>query len=254
MLHKLCLLITVISLLQCLSSNDITVGKTFKWMRITGRWEIQSSPNSNSHFLWERRAKTREWGYSELINYNSIIAENPLNEYSRITFNMEIADPIDNPVQIMAFFASRYSRYSRYFHAFRFSGVRAGLKRVSLISSREKNPELPRRVKWNYIIEEKLTKNCTLEYDKNYFIDIRFYGKKILLYINKKRVASFVSKEPLNSGRFGFSNRNASIKIADVKIYSGKKIVFEDDFSEDTIKRIGVRTRRVKKTSEEVKE
>ena len=243
--------IAVISLFQCLSSNAITDEKTFKWKKISGRWEIQSSPNSNSHFLWEGKVNTRQWGYSELINYNSIIAENPLNEYSRISFNMEIADPLDNPVQIMTFFAARNFRY---FHAFRFSGVRAGLKKVSLISSREKNPELPRRVKWNFIIEEKLTKNCSLEYDKNYFIDIRFYGKKILLYINKKRVASFVSKEPLNSGRFGFSNRNASIKIADVKIYSGKKIVFEDDFSEDTIKRIGVRARRVKKTSEEVKE
>lgn len=251
MLHKLCMFIAVISLFQCLSSNAITVEKTFKWMRITGRWEIQRSPNSNTYFLWESRAKTREWGYSELINYNSIIAENPLNEYSRITFNMELADPLDNPVQIMAFFAARNFRY---FHAFRFSGVRAGLKKTSLISSREKNPALPRRVKGNFIIEEKLTKDCALEYDKNYRIDIRFYGKKVLLFIDKKRIASFVSKEPLNSGRFGFSNRNASIKIADVKVYSGKKLIFEDDFSEDTIKRIGVRAKRVNKTSQEVEE
>lgn len=251
MLHKLCLFFAIVSLCQIFSSDAITDEKTYKWMKISGNWETRKSCNDSSYFLWESKAKTRQWGYSELINNKSIIAENPLNEYSRITFNMEIADPIDNPVQIMAFFAARDFRY---FHAFRFSGVRAGLKKVSLISSREKNPALPRRVKGNFIIEEKLTKDCVLEYDKNYFIDIRFYGKKILLFIDKKRIASFVSKEPLNSGRFGFSNRNASIKIADVKVYSGKKLIFEDDFSEDTIKRIGVRAKRVDKTSQEVEE
>jgi hypothetical protein len=251
MFRKLSLFFAIASLCQIFSFDALADKKTYKWMRITGKWEIQRSPHSNSYFLGESKAKTRQLGYSELINYNSIIAENPLNEYSRITFTMEIADPVDNPVQIMAFFAARDFRY---FHAFRFSGVRAGINKISLVSSREKNPALPRRVKWNFIIEEKLTKDCVLEYDKNYRIDIRFYSNRVLLYIDKKKVASFVSKEPLNSGRFGFSNRNASIKIAEVKIYSGRKIVFEDDFSEDTIKRIGVRARRVKKTRQEVKE
>jgi hypothetical protein len=213
--HKLCLFFAIVSLCQILSSDALANDKTFKWMKISGKWENQRSCKDSSYFLGESQGKTREWGYSELINYNSIIAENPLKEYSRITFTMEIADPTDNPVQVMAFFAARDFRY---FHAFRFSGVRAGINKVSLISSREKNPKLPRRVKGNFIIEEKLTKDFALEYDKNYRIDIRFYGESVQLYIDQKRIASFVSKEPLNSGRFGFSNRNASIKIAAVKV------------------------------------
>jgi hypothetical protein len=240
--RRLCLFFAVISLCQLLSFNAISDEKAFKWKKISGSWEIKKSCNS-SYFLTESRGKTRQWGYSELINNNSIIAEKPLEGYSRIAFSMELAEPMDNPVQMMAFFASRDYRY---FHAFRFSGNREGIKKVSLISSREKDPKLPGKVKWNFIIEEKLSTDYPLEYKRTYRIDIRFPKKRVLLYIDKKRIASFTVREPLNSGRFGFSNRNASIRISDVKVYAGKSIIFEDDFSEDTIKRIGVRARPVK--------
>ena len=50
----------------------------------------------------------------------------------------------------------------------------------------------------------------------------------------------------LNTGRLGFSNRNAKLRIRDVKVYSGKEIVFEDDFTTDSIKRWKVKAKRVK--------
>jgi hypothetical protein len=239
--RKLCLFFAVV-LYQVISFNAHAEGRAYKWKKISGKWEIKKSCGSSS-FLEESRAKTRQWGYSELINNNSIISENPLEKYSRIAFSMELADPTDNPVQMMAFFAARDYRY---FHAFRFSGDREGIERVSLVRSREKDPKLPRNVKWNFIIEEKMSKEYPLEYNRNYRIDIRFQKKSVLLYIDKKRIASFISKEPLNSGRFGFSSRNAIIRISEVKVYAGNRIIFEDDFSEDTIKRIGVKAKRVK--------
>ncbi len=243
-MHRmLCLFFAVAFILQVLSFNALAKEKIFKWRKISGNWAIQKSCNG-SHFLVERKGKTRQWGYSELINNNSIIAAKPLSGYTRIAFSIEIAEPMDNPVQILAFFAARDFRY---FHAFRFSGSMEGIERVSLISSREKNPKLPRSVKWNFIIEENMTRDYLLEYKRNYRIDIRFNKNRVLLYIDKKRIASFISEEPLNSGRFGFSNRNASLRISDVKVYSGSRIIFEDDFSEDTIKRYGVRVKRVKK-------
>ena len=243
-MHRtLCLLFTAAFIFQILSFNAIAEGKALKWKKISGKWEIKKSCGS-SYFLVESRGKTRQWGYSELINNNSIISEKPLEKYSRIAFSMELEDPTGNPVQMMAFFAARDYRY---FHALRFSGGREGIERISLISSREKDPKLPRRVKWNFIIEEKMTREFPLEYNRSYHMDIRFHKRGVLLYIDKKKIASFKAKEPLNSGRFGFSSRNAGIKIAEVKVFSGNRIIFEDDFSEDTIKRIGVRARRVKK-------
>jgi len=45
----------------------------------------------------------------------------------------------------------------------------------------------------------------------------------------------------LGTGKFGFSCRNAALRLDDVKAYKDKDILFEDDFSKDSVRRIIVK-------------
>ncbi|MCU0821982.1 MAG: hypothetical protein MUC95_05850, partial [Spirochaetes bacterium] len=49
------------------------------------------------------------------------------------------------------------------------------------------------------------------------------------------------SDRALGSGKFGFSCKNAALRLDDVRAYKDSEIIFEDDFSKDTVKRIIVK-------------
>ncbi|MCU0846112.1 MAG: hypothetical protein MUC76_14450, partial [Spirochaetes bacterium] len=84
------------------------------------------------------------------------------------------------------------------------------------------------------------TKDIELEYNREYRAEIRVKKNRATLYIDGKKLMEAEAPEDLTSGKIGFSNRNAMLKISDVKVYSGKELVFEDDFSKDSIKRYRV--------------
>jgi len=236
-------IILVILIFSTTSAIDSAISeKNLKWMKISGKWETVETDDGSFNLI-ERKAKTYPFGYSELINMNSIITLNSVGQYSKIVFTLEIVNPVDNPVELMSFFAAKDYRN---LYAFRFKGDSAKLNTVRLIQSKDKDTSLPRNVKWNFIIEEIASKDYALEYQKKHRFEIRCAGRWVQLKINGRKVLSITTENPLNSGRIGFSNRNATLKIADLKVYKGRRIVFQDDFSEDTNKRYGVRAKRKK--------
>jgi len=236
--------ITILILLLSITTaiDSALSEKNFKWMKISGNWEAVKADDGCFH-LTESKAKTYPFGYRELINLNSIITLNPVGQYSKITFTLEAENPVDDPVEMMFFFAAKDFRN---FYAFRFRGNSEKLNTLRFIRSKDKDTSLPRKVKWNFIIEEIASKDYALDYRKKHRFEIRFAGRWVQLRINGRKVLSTSTDNPLNSGKIGFSNRNATLKIADLKVYNGRRIVFRDDFSEDTIKRYGVRVKRKK--------
>ncbi len=205
---------------------------SFKWKKISGRWEVRK--DNKETYLLEKRAKSRMWGDSELINYNSIIKKKPPIDYTSIQFSMRVQSPVKPGVDVMTFFAAKHFRE---FYAFRFSGDKNELKRVRFIGSTIKDAAKTRSVKWNFIITNIITEECVLEYNKEYKIEIAILEKKAILYIDGKKVVEAESDRNLNNGRFGFSNRNVKLRIDNVKVFNGKEIVFKDDFSKDSIYR-----------------
>ncbi|MDY6969620.1 MAG: hypothetical protein SVR08_13325 [Spirochaetota bacterium] len=218
------------------------ISKEYKWTKISGRWEKRE--DKGKYYLIETKAIARKWGNSELINFNSIITKKHTLNITSINLKMRILNPLRNPVEKMIFFSAKNFRE---FYAFKFVGNKKKIKKIVFINSKIKDSSRRITEKWNFKITEIMSKNYDLEYNKDYNIEIKIEGKKSALIINSGMALYVEAKETMSNGRLGFSIRNALLKIADVRVFSDDKCIFEDNFSEDTIKRYGAKATRINK-------
>lgn len=225
-----------------ISSHIQAEKKKYRWIKISGKWEIRR--DFKESFLIETKAKTRMWGNSELINHNSIISTKPVKDYTSIRLSIEILNPISSPVEDMIFFSAKNLKE---FYAFKFSGDENRINRITFINSKIKDTRKRRTEKWNFIITELVSKNHTIKYNTVYRIEIRLQEEDVSLLINEDYIITTYAPDILNEGKIGFSNRNAMLRISDVKVLKGEEIIFKDDFSQDAIRRYKATVKRTKK-------
>lgn len=207
-----------------------------KWRSVSGKWRTGSDKEST--YIVETKLRSRSWGYSELINQNSIVTLESLTGVTSIKFTLRFQEPVKSEVTAMAYF--NVESY-REFIGFRFSGNKESLNKAQFITSQIKDKSKPPSKKWNFKITEIETCECSLSYNKEYKMEIQIEKGSAALYIDGKKILQGKCDEATGSGKIGFSVKNAALRIDDVRAFNGKKIVFEDDFSRDTIKRIVVK-------------
>ncbi len=117
-----------------------------------------------------------------------------------------------------------------------------GTKDATLVfhGSSVRDTTLRPHIKGNFVITDIATKQVPLEFNREYRAEIRIRKNRAILYLDGKKRLEAEAPEALAGGKIGFSNRNAALRIADLKVYNGREIVFEDDFSKDSIKRYRV--------------
>lgn len=207
----------------------------FKWSIISGEWEIRK--DNLKSFLISKNVKTRDWGYSELISYNSLVSINPIINYSSFSFSFEIPEaPQGNPDILFFFNALDY----RQFHSFKLLKIKNNTYKLSFINCSIKDTTLRPAVKWNYTITELASRDIELEFNREYRAEVRVKKNRATLYLDGRKALEAEAPETLSGGKIGFSNRNAALRIAGLKVYDGRTLVFEDDFSKDSIKRYRV--------------
>lgn len=234
-MKKIRMVVLISTALLLLPVSLIYPNKVFNWSIISGEWDIRK--DNLKSFLISKNTKTRDWGYSELIGYNSLISLNPIINYSSFSFSFEISEvPQVNPDILFFFNAFDY----RQFHSFKLLKIKNNTYKLSFINCSIKDTTLRPAVKWNYTITELASKDIELEYNREYRAEIRIRKNRATFYLDGKRLMEAEAPEALAGGKIGFSNRNAALRIADLKVYNGREIVFEDDFSKDSIKRYRV--------------
>jgi hypothetical protein len=209
--------------------------KKFTWLNITGRWEIRS--DNKRYSLVESLRATRKYDSSELVNYNSIITQEPVSDYSSIHYNFEMGGTPGTPTEMVIFFAAQDFRT---YYGFKLKAD--GTKDATLVfhGSSVRDTTLRPHIKGNFVITDIATKQVPLEFNREYRAEIRIKKNRAILYLDGKKLLEAEAPEALAGGKIGFSNRNAALRIADLKVYNGREIVFEDDFSKDSIKRYRV--------------
>lgn len=224
-------------------------GQNFKWRRLSGKWKISESE------LSENRAWTSPWNYYELININSLVTEHPLDNYSKINFDLKIHDRYESPAEFYISFSVRSPNRFWLYHlyAFKLSGGFWGINKVSFIHSDRKDKTKRVNTKRNTFIKELASKKFRLRYGKKYKAKIKFSGNKVTLYIDGERVLTGKMPSEDHSGRIAISTKNTKVSIDRIEVKDGNKIVFEDDFDTDSIyvRRIKARVERVPKTKPE---
>jgi hypothetical protein len=205
------------------------------WLTISGNWEIRS--DNKRYSLIETKRATYNFNSSELINYNSIITQEPVSDYSSIHCNFEMGGTPGTPTEMVIFFAAEDFRT---YYGFKLKAD--GTKDATLVfhGSSVRDTTLRPHIKGNFVITDIATKQVPLEFNREYRAEIRIRKNRAILYLDGKKRLEAEAPEALAGGKIGFSNRNAALRIADLKVYNGREIVFEDDFSKDSIKRYRV--------------
>lgn len=216
----------------------------YKWTHVTGKWSV--SRDEKSSFAFQTRINTILWNYNVPSNHNTIATNNPISKYSSIKLSFEIVKSTVFPASIILFFSAR--NYHMDLHAFKFDGDENNINRLSFIKSVMKDRSKPTSEKANFEVSEISSSDCLLDYNKKYNIEINIKKAIASIYVDGKKLLESKAEEPINSGIVGFGVRGPQMKIYNAKIYNGKKVVLQDDFSQNSIK---VQTIVVKKMTKE---
>lgn len=228
------LIILIIIIFQ-LNISFLKADEIYKWEKISGEWSVHTVEDSS--YLAETRIKPRIKNNDEITNYNSIKTYLPIENYSSIEFSLRTEDCPQSTGEIMIFFALKNNRE---FYAFRFTADKNNNK-VDLISSKIIDPARPRQVKLNYIINNILSEDFNLKSGKKYDFEIKVDGNQVHLLVDGKKIVKAEAPENLSSGHIGFSSRNTMLQVYNMKVFRDKDIIFEDDFTKDSIKRLVVK-------------
>jgi len=202
-----------------------------KWQRYSGKWNVSDSKAS------EINGWTLVWNFYELLDYNTIISLNPVTGYHSIDVTAEVTERLKTPSEFMISFAVTSESQSWFYHmyAFKFTGGFWGINNVSLIHSDRSDKSKSFDSKSNFFKEELASAEYRMKYNKMYYYRIIFEGTNVSLYINGEKVLSSPFPEKSHDGRIAISARNAKISVDKVEVKQGNKIVFEDDFTADSI-------------------
>ena len=205
---------SLLSLYSLLSSQE---NSPHKWITISGKWTVRK--DGDRTFAMETMGKTKEYGYSELINRNTLMTMNPLPRYSAVRCAVEVANPSKSPVEVLLVFAARSDKE---FFAFGLSGDDKGINCLSLLVSRVKDTTRPRDEKWNFEVREVCSKECGLEYGREYPVLVKIREDHAALLVDGKKLLECEAEGLSGGGYVGFSNRNAVLKVAAVEALDGR--------------------------------
>jgi len=201
-----------------------------KWRQVSGQWGIEEKSGKN--VLSESRLKTINWGYNEIINYNSIISIESFPKYNRINFNLEVKEPInENPLfQIILGMQTQMD-----FTAIRLLGYKKEINQIQFVESKREGG------KGKYHVTVLYSNILLIQPHQKYNIDVRFFEKKAVLRINNSIVREYQSSKLLGNGYIGFSVKDIRSYISDYCLFDGRNKIFEDDFKFDSIARKGAK-------------
>lgn len=202
-----------------------------KWRLFSGKWVVSDS------IATETNARAMFWDSYELLNYNTIISINPVENFTSLSVTAAISDHMKSPAEALIAFAVTSEDRQWYYHmyAFRLTGGFWGINRASLIYSDRADRSKPMNAKKNTFINELVSSKCSLKYGRMYNFVAAFEGNDVALYIDGEKVLSAPFPEKSHSGRIALSDRYARISVDRVEVKQGDKILFEDDFNEDSI-------------------
>lgn len=233
-----------------LAVSFVSANENQKWQRFSGKWVVENSR------VTETNAWAAPWNYYELINNNSLVSLKDFNGYSSIEYTMEVFDRVKSPAEVLVSFGvrSEYKSWLYHIYGFKISGGFWGLNRVSLIHSDMKNRTLPYATKDNIFINELASEKFRMKYKMKYDCRIDISGNEATLYVDGEKVLTGTLPSDNYKGRIAFSSKNTKLAIDNVRVKKGDKIIFEDDFNEDSIYVRTVKGRIVKSGDEEVED
>jgi hypothetical protein len=199
------------------------------WNNINGRWLVSAETKQIS----DESKKTWEFGYSELINNRSIISCERYSNITSIRTNILPTETSDGSMLMLFFSSSSY----RSFYAFRFTGDKNSFTALQFIKSEIIDSSKPASKKNNFKITVLSEKKANYPYDKPLNLSININNKKAQIILNGKQELSFEAEEKLTDGFFGISHKFNAISASSFKVLSGKKTIFEDDFTTDKVRR-----------------
>jgi hypothetical protein len=221
----------------------------YKWQRFSGNWVITDS------ILEEKQVWASPWYFYELLNYNTLMSRKSIDTYSTFTFQFIVTKPaieiktLDKEPALMAAFNIRSPYKSWYFHmcAIKITGNSEYLDKISLVFSDRIDKTKKYAVKHNTFVKELAAKKIKLDYGKEYALTINLVGNNAIAAINNIEVLS--GQIPVNEhgGKFALSCKNLVFKVKKVSVYNNNEIVFNDDFSHNSIYILKMRARRSKK-------
>ncbi len=224
--------ISIIIIVLLIFFSGLTGQDNYKWKKLAGKWEVRTEDGKS--FLIEKKRRASQWNYNELINFNSILSNESFTTISSIAFSIKPSNPKNDDTAFMASFGITDGRE---FFAFKLSGDDDELDKVQFVWSKIKDKTLSIKKKANFVISEVACAEVELDFDKEYNVKIDINSKKAAISIDGKKALEGTLDRDLASGKIAFSSRNFQLQIDDVKVFNGKKIIFEDDFSKDSIKR-----------------
>jgi hypothetical protein len=120
-------------------------------------------------------------------------------------------------------------------YAFKLTGGFWGINKASFIYSDRLDKSKPFNTKNNTFVQELASADCKVKYDRVYNYHIAFEGTNIVLYINGEKILAAPFPEKSHDGRIAISARNIKIAVDKVEVRQKDKVIFEDDFNEDSI-------------------
>jgi hypothetical protein len=209
----------------------LSAEETFKWQKISGAWQIKSERNSG--YLFDQYSRSVDYGYSDLINNNSLISIDAPSGITRISSKIELLSPRAEDNHITVFFAAQSYRD---FFGFRFAGRDKGFTEVQFIRSSVIDTTLPPSQKNNFRVEVLSSKVFVRQPSSPIDVTINIRGFEAELVIDGASVLKAEAQRSLSDGQFGFSHTNNLLRISDVAAYRGQSIVFSDNFTAQSIK------------------
>ena len=217
----------------------------YTWQQISGNWSVVS--DNKESYLRENRGRSFNFDYSPLINHNSLITNQEV-KFTTLSHSFALNSPASSTTFFTFFNALDY----RQFYAVQFTGNANSIHTIALIQSTIKDTTLPKQAKGNFTITTLAAKEVSLEYGTTYTLTISVQGKTINAAIDNAQVLSHTLNEELEGGKIGFASKDCIPIIDNLVVYNGKEIVFADDFSKESIKKIVLQGRKL--TPQEVEE
>jgi len=239
-------IVLVVTVCFICMSTTLSQASDFIWQQISGNWSVVA--DNKESYLKENRSKAFAFDYSPLINCNAIISTNSSIVFTRLTHTLMLDAPQDTATYFTFFNASDY----RQFYAVQLTGNDSCITTLSIIQSDIKDTTLPKQAKGNFIITTLASSDVQLAYGQPYTLTIAIKNAIITVLVDDKQVLSHTLNEKLEGGSIGFASKNCIPIIDNCKVYNGSSVVFEDDFSKESIRKIILKGKKL--TPQEIEE
>ncbi|PKL15381.1 MAG: hypothetical protein CVV49_21405 [Spirochaetae bacterium HGW-Spirochaetae-5] len=219
----------IFSFILLVSINGNT--KTNNWNKFGSSWKIENSNATNLS------GYPSSWGYYELTNYNTLMSIKSFNNYSEIITICNIIERTESPSEFLIAFNVKSESQQWYYHtyAFKITGGYWGMNKASLTFSDISDKTKPYNTKNNIFVKELASTDCKIKYGKVYIYRIIFENKHVILFINNEKILSAPFPEANHDGIIAVSSKNVKIALDKITLKNNDKIIFEDDFIENTI-------------------